>query len=427
MIITNSLGSNYSGEDIKLSLSLLFQPWKWKRGKEVRLLENEIATSRRGGLPPEADRRNDVSVRLFYKGRQAIGEALKILKIGPGDEVIVQAFTCVAVVRPILETGATPVYVDVVTRSLNPPLSSIKAAVTPKTKAVILQHTLGYVNSENEKIVDWCRDRKISVIQDLAHAFGAPGFKRSNLDASRLDLNTYCVLSFSQDKVIDGVSGGGLVLADEIAASSLGKLGTPRNDGKNAEIWKLLFYPTCTWLIRATYKFGVGKFTIGRIIHWLAKQTGLMNSPIEAGCRPEPMPNAPVALVVFQLGRLEKIAKHRQEIALVYDKIINNKLKIIDREKILSGSNLRYPIWVNNRDELEKKLQKHEFYLVDHWYDAPVAPEWVNSNEVGYRSGSCPNAEELAECVFNLPTHVNISLGQAMELSALINRYANIY
>ena len=125
MIITNSLGSNYSGKDIRLSLSLLFQPWKWKRGKEVRLLENEIATSRRGGLPPEADRRNDVSVRLFYKGRQAIGEALKILKIGPGDEVIVQAFTCVAVVRPILETGATPVYVDVVTRSLNPPLSSI--------------------------------------------------------------------------------------------------------------------------------------------------------------------------------------------------------------------------------------------------------------------------------------------------------------
>ena len=421
MIITNSLGSNYSGEDIKLSLSLLLQPWKWKDGKETESLKQTLAVKFR---PAEAGRNPDVI--LFYKGRQAIGEALKILKIGQGDEVIVQAFTCVAVVEPILESGAKPVYVDVAPRSLNPPLSSIKAAVTPKTKAIILQHTLGYVNPENDKIIKWCAKKNIAVIQDLAHSFGALTLKRPGLATVGPGLKTFYILSFSQDKVVDGVSGGGLVLTDGIATSSLGKLGTPRNDDRNAETWKLLLYPICTYLIRATYQYGAGKFTLGKIIHWSAKQLGLMNSPIEAGCQQAAMPNALAALALEQLKRLEEIAEHRRRITLLYNEVLDDELKIVSKEDIIKGVNLRYPIWVNNRDELEKKLQKHEFYLLDHWYDAPVAPGWVNPKDVKYQPGSCPNAEELAKHIFNLPTHVNISENQATFLANLINLYQNI-
>jgi dTDP-4-amino-4,6-dideoxygalactose transaminase len=151
------------------------------------------------------------------------------------------------------------------------------------------------------------------------------------------------------------------------------------------------------------------------MVHWLAKLLGLMNSPIEASCRPVPMPNALAALAASQLGLLEKISLHRKKIALLYNEVLNSKLKIIFRKDILAGANLRYPIWVNNRDELEEKLKKHGGYLLDHWYDAPVS-----------EAGSCPNAEKLSKHIFNLPTHVNISLNRAKELIALINRYAEI-
>ena len=62
---------------------------------------------------------------------------------------------------------------------------------------------------------------------------------------------------------------------------------------------------------------------------------------------------------------------------------------------IKNGSCLRYPLWVENRDELENKLTKHGFYLMDHWYDAPVSPEWVDNSEVKYYPDPCPNAENL--------------------------------
>ena len=452
MIITNSLGSNYTGEDIKLSLSLLFQPWKWKRGKEVRLLENEIATPRRGGLPPEADRRNDVSVRLFYKGRQAIGEALKILKIGQGDEVIVQAFTCVAVVQPILEAGARPIYVDVASRSFNPPLSSIKAAVTPKTKAAILQHNLGVVNPENIEIVEWCRQKSITVIQDLAHTLGAKGLMSSrangvsreiqrqrsrsvasgDLDSSTAERNispsakvyvpalgmtsdNIFILSFSQDKVVDGVSGGALITTTTYKTTNYSN---HLNDWSNFnwEIFRSLVYPLLTKLIRQTYNSGVGK-----IIHFIAKNIGLLPSPVMAPNSVLPMPNALAALALGQFQRIDNIVTHRRKISLLYNELLISELKIISKKDILAGANLRYPIWVDNRDELEDQLKNHGYYLVDHWYDAPVSPEWVDPENVKYQPGSCPNAEELSHHIFNLPTHVNINSYQVKNLISIIN------
>ncbi|MBI4215488.1 MAG: DegT/DnrJ/EryC1/StrS aminotransferase family protein, partial [Parcubacteria group bacterium] len=251
MIITNSLGSNYTGEDIKLSLALLFQPWKWQRGPESETLKKVIPA--KAGIYIDRFRgKPGMTVELFYKGRQAIGEALRTLKIGTDDEVIVQAFTCVAVIEPILAAGAKPVYVDVAPRSLNPLLSSIKAAVTRKTKAVILQHTLGYINTQNNEIVKWCDKNNIAVIQDLAHSLGTLILKRPSPVATGLGLKIFYILSFSQDKVVDGVSGGTFIspVIPGYDPESIKNL--YRSRIKSGMTIRTLLYPLCTYLIRAT-------------------------------------------------------------------------------------------------------------------------------------------------------------------------------
>ena len=198
MIITNSLGSNYTAEDRILALKLLFQPWKWKNGPEIQQLKDAILDITSGRIA-------SFQIELFFKGRHAIYEALRRLGIEQDDEVIVQAFICVAVVQPILDLGATPIYVDVESKKLNPSFAKIKKSVTAKTKAIVLQHTLGYINRENNKIVKWCHDRKIFIIQDLAHALSL----MPKLTTNNQQLTTSAdaiILSFSQDKVIDGVS-----------------------------------------------------------------------------------------------------------------------------------------------------------------------------------------------------------------------------
>ena len=423
MIITNSLGSNYTAGDRSLALKLLFQPWKWQNGLEIEQLKDAILDILTFG------RIASFQVRLFLKGRHAIYEALRRLGIGQGDEVIVQAFTCVAVIRPILDLGATPIYVDVKSKTLNPSFDQIKKTVTPKTKAIILQHTLGYINRGNDRITDWCRNRKIFVIQDLAHSLSLTPKLITNNQQLTPSADAI-ILSFSQDKVIDGVSGGALVIARRPDSES-GRRGNlsesiidrhaPISPGlAMTDIIKLLLYPVITYLIRLTYPIFIGK-----LIHFCAKNLNLLPSPLEAPSKPTQLPNALATIALNQLDRLEQIIVHRRHIALIYDRIINKKFKLIMSIDIKNGSCLRYPLWVENRDELENKLTKHGFYLMDHWYDAPVSPEWVDNSEVKYYPGSCPNAENLSKHIFNLPTHINITEEKAERLAKLINSYQN--
>ena len=93
---------------------------------------------------------SEKDVFLFWKGRVALFTALKALGVSEGDEVVLQAFTCVVVPNAIIYTGATPIYADVRTDSYNMSLESVKAKVTSKTKVVIIQNTFG-LSSEVEE------------------------------------------------------------------------------------------------------------------------------------------------------------------------------------------------------------------------------------------------------------------------------------
>src|SRR2546430_6231663 len=69
--------------------------------------------------------------------------ALAALEIGPGDEVIVPAFTWIATANAVLYCGATPVMVDVERDSFNIDVAAACAAITPRTRAIIPVHLFG--------------------------------------------------------------------------------------------------------------------------------------------------------------------------------------------------------------------------------------------------------------------------------------------
>ncbi|MAN80228.1 MAG: aminotransferase [Magnetovibrio sp.] len=104
-------------------------------------------------------------------GTAAIKVALKGLGIGPGDEVITQAYTFVATVEAIFETGATPVIVDV-DDTLNMDPAALEAAITPRTRAVVPVHMMGEVAAMDE-IMAIARKHDLLVMEDAAQALGA--------------------------------------------------------------------------------------------------------------------------------------------------------------------------------------------------------------------------------------------------------------
>lgn len=92
--------------------------------------------------------------------------------IQPGDEVIGVAAGFPTTVNPILQFGAVPVFVDVELGTYNVDATLIEAAITPKTKAIMLAHTLG--NPFNlEIIVALCKKYNLWLIEDCCDALGA--------------------------------------------------------------------------------------------------------------------------------------------------------------------------------------------------------------------------------------------------------------
>lgn len=95
--------------------------------------------------------------------------ALKVLNIGPGDEVITTNMTFVSTVNAILHCGATPVLLDVDDVAGNISVERLEEAISPRTKAILPVHYAGFPVRMKE-IVDLAKRYDVRVIEDCAHA-----------------------------------------------------------------------------------------------------------------------------------------------------------------------------------------------------------------------------------------------------------------
>jgi dTDP-4-amino-4,6-dideoxygalactose transaminase len=89
---------------------------------------------------------------FFYSGSTALYALLKSMGVQQGDEVILPAFTCPAVPSVVVRRGAIPIYADIDTTTFNLAPDKLEDKVTPRTKAIIVQHTYG-IPAEMEPIL----------------------------------------------------------------------------------------------------------------------------------------------------------------------------------------------------------------------------------------------------------------------------------
>lgn len=100
----------------------------------------------------------------------ALHIVMAALGIGPGDEVLVPAFTWIATANCVEYVGATPVFVDVDLRTFNIDVSQIEARITPRTRAIIPVHLFGLL-ADMDPIMDLARRHELHVVEDAACAF----------------------------------------------------------------------------------------------------------------------------------------------------------------------------------------------------------------------------------------------------------------
>lgn len=131
-----------------------------------------------------------------------------LLKIHPGDEVIVPSFTFVSTVNAFVLRGARPVFIDCRPDTLNMDENQLERLITPKTKAIIPVHYAG-VACEMDAIMQFANSRRIPVVEDNAHGlFGR--YKNKNLGT----FGVMATQSFHETKKITSGEGGALLIND---------------------------------------------------------------------------------------------------------------------------------------------------------------------------------------------------------------------
>ena len=170
-------------------------------GEEGRAFEAEYAAY--------TGRRHAVAVA---NGTLALELALEAFDIGEGDEVVTASRTYVASASCAVMRGAKPVIADVDADSQVVTAKTLRAALTPRTRAIIVVHLAGWPCPMDE-IMALAAERGLIVIEDCAQAHGAT-FKGKPVGA----FGHAAAFSFCQDKIITtGGEGGMLVLDDETA------------------------------------------------------------------------------------------------------------------------------------------------------------------------------------------------------------------
>jgi dTDP-4-amino-4,6-dideoxygalactose transaminase len=131
------------------------------QGQEVEKLEIAVA-----------DYLNVKQVIAVSNGTATMHIMLKVLGIGPGDEVIVPAFSYVATANVVELVGATPVFVDIDINTFNIDTKLIEQKLTPKTKAILAVHEFGLAANVSE-INKICKKYNYFFLEDAACALGA--------------------------------------------------------------------------------------------------------------------------------------------------------------------------------------------------------------------------------------------------------------
>ncbi|MFQ5899344.1 MAG: DegT/DnrJ/EryC1/StrS family aminotransferase [Candidatus Methylomirabilia bacterium] len=143
------------------ALGRVLNSGRFIRGPEAAALEAEVAA--------RCAVRHGIGVA---SGTDALALALRVLGVGPGDEVITPAFSFVASASTTLHVGATPVFVDVDLETFTLDPEEVARALTARTKAVIAVHLYGHP-APMDRLREIVRPRGVALIEDAAQAIGA--------------------------------------------------------------------------------------------------------------------------------------------------------------------------------------------------------------------------------------------------------------
>ncbi|CAM02148.1 3-amino-5-hydroxybenzoate synthase [Saccharopolyspora erythraea NRRL 2338] len=188
------------GDEERAGLIRALEQGQWWRmgGSEVDSFEREFAAYH-----------GAEHALAVTNGTHALELGLQVLGVGPGDEVIVPAFTFISSSQAAQRLGAVAVPVDVDLETYCIDVAAAEAAITPRTRAIMPVHMAGHF-SDMDALGKLSADRGIPLLQDAAHAHG------SRWRGSRVgETGSISAFSFQNGKLMTAGEGGLVLFPDQ--------------------------------------------------------------------------------------------------------------------------------------------------------------------------------------------------------------------
>lgn len=356
-------------------------------------------------------------LQYFWRGRVALYAILKALGVGPGDQVIVPGYTCVAVPNAVYYTGATALYADINPNTYNVSRETIEPCLTPAVRAVIVQSTYG-LSADLDPILELAGDVGVAVVEDCAHGLGGSYKGRPNgtiADAA--------FFSTQWSKPISTGLGGVAFVRDDGLSDRLEELARempPPPFGDRLLLGAQLMARPLADHPRSYYPF------IG-LYRWLTQRAGLqVGSSASQELRGTAMPKRfAQRMAPKQRRRWERgletlagsVARRRQQAAFYDEFFEGTAIRPPTRPDYARHAMLRYTVRVADNDATLRRARALNLPL-GNWFVSPLHPVSGDLRPWGYEPGTCPHAEQACHEVVNLLTDRPLSAPQLATLFA---------
>lgn len=306
---------------------------------------------------------------------QALHLASVAIGLQEGDEVIVTDHSWAATAHSIAYTGARCVFVDIIPETLCIDPEAIKAAITPRTKAIMLVHNFG-IPADMDEILEIAKEHNLKVIEDAAPALGAEykGKKCGTMG----DIGCF---SFQGAKIAAASEGGVLVTNDE-------------------ELYK-----------RAALYASMGR--TDRLANFWSDELGFQYT----------IGSLPAAMATIQIRRIDELVANKRRIYDKYMSILakDDRFEIV-KEKEGTKANYTYPsVFLSDKvnctaQYVEAELRKYNvfcrtgfpqmsnFPMYEHRYENPVSKRFYERGIVlpAAHNMTDEDVEYVCNCIFKI-------------------------
>ena len=335
-----------------------------------------------------------IAVNSWTNGMEVL---LRWWGIGPGDEVIIPAYTYCASANVIIHTGAKPVMVDINPSDFNISIKNINSAITTKTKVIMPVDISGlpcdykelfdlinkpeilslfHPNNEKQKKLG-----RILIAADAAHSFGAEYDNQKS--GSIADITCF---SFHAVKNLTTAEGGAICF------------NLPKGFNHDS-----IYNEMCVKILHGQSKDALSK----------TKKGGWKYDVVEPGYKCN-MTDIQAAIGLVELERYEENLQRRMEIFNLYDKGFKNiewAITPISKTSNKTSSFHLYLLRVKNinekqRNEIIQHIFEKEVSVNVHFQPLPILSAYKN---IGYEISNYPNAWDNYSCEITLPVYYNLS------------------